>query len=188
MSWAQPVGPSGQGRKRVSLTLVRGAAGLTPKSSSEGSVSSGVEDWSTQAPKQQVPLAGADGKIQRQLGVGHKSTRKHEGKAQRETKGLERQWALGSDTSWLSHESITSQLLSTGITSHLLSTGITSQLLSTDITSQLLSTGKTSNLPRPQLQHLHYLKTRASLMQCLWAGVARCTCYQAWQTASRVIR
>lgn len=58
---AQPVGPSGQGRKRVSLTLVRGAAGLTPKNSSEGSVSSRVEDWSTQAPKQQVPLAGADG-------------------------------------------------------------------------------------------------------------------------------
>lgn len=41
---AQPVGPSGQGRKRVSLTLVRGAAGLTPKNSSEGSVSSRVED------------------------------------------------------------------------------------------------------------------------------------------------
>lgn len=54
---AQPVGPSGQGRKRVSLTLVRGAAGLTPKNSSEGSVSSRVEDWSMQVPKQQVPLA-----------------------------------------------------------------------------------------------------------------------------------
>lgn len=65
---AQPVGPSGQGRKRVSLTLVRGAAGLTPENSSEGSMSSRVEDWSKQAPKQQVPLAGADGR--KQLGGG----------------------------------------------------------------------------------------------------------------------
>lgn len=86
---AQPVGPSGQGRKRVSLTLVRGAAGLTPKSSSEGSVSSRVEDWSRQAPKQQVPLAGADSKIQKQLGatVGWSmrlTTRNHEDKAQRQ--------------------------------------------------------------------------------------------------------
>lgn len=63
---AQPVGPSGQGRKRVSLTLVRGAAGLTPKHSSEGSVSSRVEDWSMQVPKQQVPLARSDGKMQKQ--------------------------------------------------------------------------------------------------------------------------
>jgi hypothetical protein len=64
------------------------------------------------------------------MGAEHVSTRKQEGKVQRETKGLERQWTLGSDTSGLSHKPITRQLLSTGITSQLLSTGITSQLLS----------------------------------------------------------
>lgn len=47
------------------------------------------------------------------------STRKHEGKVQRETKELERQWVLGLDTSGLSHEPITNQLLNTGITSQL---------------------------------------------------------------------
>lgn len=57
---AQPVGPSGQGRKRVSLTLVRGAAGLTPKIHPKEHVEVEAEDLSQQVPEQQVLQARSD--------------------------------------------------------------------------------------------------------------------------------
>lgn len=57
---AQPVGPSGQGRKRVSLTLVRGAAGLTPEIHPKERVEVEAEDLSQQVPEQQVLQARSD--------------------------------------------------------------------------------------------------------------------------------
>lgn len=96
---AQPVGPSGQGRKRVSLTLVRGAAGLTPKIHPKEHVEVEAGDLSQQVPEQQVLQARTDSQDAKMRGGEAATQEQYPGE-----ENMSGKWTLGSDTSVLKHQ------------------------------------------------------------------------------------